>query len=136
VIRAWRISLYSFSVRFNRIAMLYSGEPVDSAFSVLMMPTKDIEPTSVQDVAERLAITRDAMGWSQAELCRRSGISKQSWNNAETADERISVDNAIKLCRATHVTLDWVYRGTRALLPANVLAMVNAPAKRQMRRRA
>lgn len=109
---------------------------MDSALSVIMLPTKDIEPTSVQDVAERLTITREAMAWSQAELCRRSGISKQSWNNAETADERISVDNAIKLCRTTHVTLDWVYRGSRALLPANVLERINAGEKRQVRRRA
>lgn len=60
------------------------------------------------------------MGWSQAELSRRTGISRQSWNNAETGDERISVDNAIKLCRVTGVTLDWIYRGMRWILPTEV----------------
>ena len=100
------------------------------------MAAPDIEPTSVQDVADRLRLTREAMQWSQAELCRRSGISPQIWNNAETGDNRISVDEAIKLCRTTGVTLDWVYRGTRTLLPAVVAEALQASLGRQRRRRA
>lgn len=99
------------------------------------MAAPDTEPTSVEDVAERLRTTREAMGWTQAELCRRTGISLQTWNNAETGDNRISVDQAIKLCRSTGVSLDWIYRGIRVLLPAMILEAVNAPAGRQGRRR-
>lgn len=122
---------------------LYGSEHVDTALfrgcnpdMSPMLPEKDIEPTSVEDVAERLRLTREAMGWSQAELCRRAGIATQTWNNAETADNRIGVDEAIKLCRVSHVTLDWVYRGSRALLPASVLQRLHGEPTRQRRRRA
>lgn len=88
-------------------------------------------------MAERLRLTREAMGWSQAELCRRSGISPQIWNNAETGDNRISVDEAIKLCRTTGVTLDWIYRGSRVLLPAVISdALRGVAGSRQRARRA
>jgi transcriptional regulator with XRE-family HTH domain len=101
------------------------------------MESPDVEPTSVADVADRLRLTRLAMGWSQAELCRRSGISPQIWNNAETGDNRISVDEAIKLCRITGVSLDWIYRGIRVLLPAVVSdALRRVPAGRHGSRRA
>jgi hypothetical protein len=35
----------------------------------------------------------------------------------ETGDNLIGIANAMKLCRATCVTLDWVYRGVRSNLP-------------------
>lgn len=79
------------------------------------------EPTSVDDVAERLRITREALKLTQAELCRRTGIAPNTWNNAETGDARIGVDQAMKLCRATGVTLDWIYRGIRLGLPVIIL---------------
>lgn len=95
----------------------------------------DQEPTGLADVQARLKVTREALKLSQAELCRRTGISTQSWNNAETGDERISVDNAIKLCRHSGVTLDWVYRGIPALLPADIAKKIQALGPRPARRR-
>jgi len=71
------------------------------------------EPTSVVEIAARLALTREALGKTQAELCRITGISTQKWNNAETGDNRISIPDATRLCRATGVTMDWIYRGVR-----------------------
>ena len=85
------------------------------------MPAPDREPTSTMEVAARLKLTREALKLSQAALCRQTGISPQSWNNAETGDNRIAVDEAMKLCRATGVTLDWIFRGNRTLLPAIIL---------------
>lgn len=75
------------------------------------------EPTGTMDVAERLRVSREALKLSQATLCRTTGISTAAWNNAETGDARIGVDNAILLCQATGLTLDWVYRGVRSGLP-------------------
>jgi DNA-binding XRE family transcriptional regulator len=46
---------------------------------------------------------------SQAGLCRIARISPQTWNNAETGDNLIGIGNAIKLCRATGITLGWIY---------------------------
>ena len=81
----------------------------------------DREPTSVGEVAARLKLTREALGLSQAALCRRTGIATNVWNNAETGDNRISVDEAVKLCRVTGVSLDWIYRGSRVNLPEKIL---------------
>lgn len=97
----------------------WSAEGEIGKFPAMSEP--DREPTSVEEVAARLKLTREALKLSQAALCRQTGISTQSWNNAETADNRISVDEAMKFCRATGVTLDWVFRGNRSLLPAMVL---------------
>src|SRR5689334_184996 len=80
----------------------------------------DIEPTGTLDVAERLRATRLALKLTQARLCRLTGISTASWNNAETGDARIGVDNAILLCQATGITLDWVFRGIRKDLPMEI----------------
>ncbi len=85
------------------------------------MPELDREPTSVEEVAARLRLTREALKLSQAALCRMAGIPTNTWNNAETADNRLGLDEAFKLCRATGVSLDWIYRGNRALLPALIL---------------
>lgn len=96
------------------------------------------EPTSVPEIAARLALTRQALGKSQADLCRITGITTQKWNNAETGDNRISIPDAVRLCRATGVTMDWIYRGVRHGLPAVVLEAVarqeNATTARPKRR--
>jgi hypothetical protein len=41
----------------------------------------------------------------------------QAWNNAETGDNLIGIANAMKLCRATGVTLGWIYRGVTQTCP-------------------
>jgi transcriptional regulator with XRE-family HTH domain len=93
------------------------------------------EPTSVKDVAERLRLTRLALKLSQVRLCEITGISKSTWNNAETADARIGLDSALLLCQATDITLDWIYRGKRGGLPGyfiDALAeLERAPARRR-----
>ncbi len=102
------------------------------------MAEPDREPTGVAEVAARLQLTREALKLSQAELCRRTGISTQAWNNAETADNRIAIDEAIKLCRYSGVTLDWIYRGVRAFLPATIVEEImrreGSSSRRQARR--
>jgi len=96
------------------------------------------EPTSLKDIAERLILTREALGKNQAELCRITGISTQKWNNAEAKRNRLSIPDATRLCRATGVTMDWIYRGVRTGLPALILEALakaeNTP--RRPRRRA
>lgn len=66
---------------------------------------------TIDELAERLRLTREALDLSQAEIGRRTKISPQAWNNYERGRQRISVDEAVKLCIATGVTLDWIYRG-------------------------
>jgi transcriptional regulator with XRE-family HTH domain len=54
---------------------------------------------------------------SQAEIARLCGINRQAWNNAETGDSRLGLDNAMALSRQTGVTLDYLFFGNRAGLP-------------------
>lgn len=104
------------------------------------MPGAEIEGTSLEAVASRLKLTREALygteRGSQARLCRATGIKTQSWNNAETGDNRIGIDDAIKLCQVTGVTLDWIYQGLRVNLPQKVLEYITADRKGSKRRRA
>lgn len=106
------------------------------------MAELDREPTSVEEVAARLRLTREALGLSQAALCRITRIPTNTWNNAETADNRLGLDEAFKLCRVTGVSLDWIYRGSRALLPAKILEEIarresaTTPTRGQSRDRA
>lgn len=73
-------------------------------------------------IAERLKLIRLAVhgGMKQAAFARLVGIEPQALNNYETALRRISVDQAIKICAATGVSLDWIYRGITAGLPAEM----------------
>jgi transcriptional regulator with XRE-family HTH domain len=76
---------------------------------------------SVEAIAERLKATREAMGFNQAQWCRLVGIETAAWNNYEIGLRRISIDQAIKVCQATGVTTDWIYRGLMSAgLPVNV----------------
>lgn len=94
-----------------------------SAANVSAMAAR--EPTGTADVAERLRLSREALKLTQAALCRITGISTAAWNNAETADARIGIDNAVLLCQATGLTLDWIYRGVRGGLSGEFLEAIN-----------
>lgn len=73
-----------------------------------------------REIAVRLRITRLALKMSQAAICRHIGCSTQAWNNAETGDIELSKNLGIKLALQTGVTLDWLFLGRRAGLPAEI----------------
>jgi DNA-binding XRE family transcriptional regulator len=98
------------------------------------MTRSSAAPISTSRVAARLRLTRQALKLSQVGLCRITRISPQAWNNAETGDNLIGLANAMKLCRATGVTLDWIYRGVGSNLP-RLIATEIARRKRAARQR-
>lgn len=109
--------------------------------TVATMLIRGNDPYSLDAVAERLQLTRLALGLSQAAIGRLAGIEPQAWNNNERARGRISLDQAIKLCIATGVSLDWIYRGEMRGLPhelaVKIQAQIAAPkAKSPSRKRA
>ena len=74
------------------------------------------------EIGRRLKLVREALKMSQTALCRLASISPQAWNNAETGDNFLTVPNAVKLCRVTGITMDWIYRGQiTSALPAVML---------------
>ncbi|HEX5516369.1 MAG TPA: helix-turn-helix transcriptional regulator [Pseudolabrys sp.] len=70
-----------------------------------------IPVTEAEKLADRLKRTREAFGLNQADWSRLVGIEPQAWSNYEQGIRRISIDQALKVCAATGVTTDWIYRG-------------------------
>lgn len=82
---------------------------------------------SNQAIAERLKRLRKAIGFPvQSKFAERCGISQTAYNNFETATRRMSIDEAIKIRRATMVTLDWLYEGDPRGLPLHLAEKLEA----------
>jgi transcriptional regulator with XRE-family HTH domain len=88
-------------------------------------------PDSPHEIGQRLRLTRQALGLSQAELCRRTGIRPAAWNNAETGDNRIGIESAVELCKTTGVTLDWIFLGHRGGLPQKLAVDIEKLMKKR-----
>jgi transcriptional regulator with XRE-family HTH domain len=71
----------------------------------------DIMADEIQEIGDRLKLTREVKKLNQATWCKLVGIEQQAWNNYERGRKRISIDQALKVCRFAGVTLDWIYRG-------------------------
>jgi transcriptional regulator with XRE-family HTH domain len=90
-----------------------------------MLAYAEDDAASAVEIGKRLKLVREALKMSQTALCRLASISPQAWNNAETGDNLLTVPNAVKLCRVTGVTMDWIYRGQiTSALPAVLLEAI------------
>ena len=92
--------------------------------------TKDSGTESTKKVSERLRATLRGLGaldphLTQAEVARRAGISKSAWNNALTGDNRLSLNDGIKLWRAFQIDLRWTYLGDKNGLPYDLAKKIN-----------
>ena len=70
-----------------------------------------------KSLGRRLAITREALELSAAELCKRIDCKQNRWSQYESGDRRITLEIAERLCDEFGLSLDWIYRGNRAMLP-------------------
>jgi DNA-binding transcriptional regulator YiaG len=78
-------------------------------------------PESVAAIGQRIRQTREAMRLNQSAFARLVGTEPQAVNNWESARSRISLDQAINVCKATGASLDWIYRGLASSgLPVNL----------------
>ena len=103
---------------------LVDGKTPEFAGHFVPMARRPSAPTATEMIAERLRLTREAKGLKQAAWCRLVGIGPQAWNNYERAVNRISLDQAMRICAATGVTLDWIYRGIAAGLPIEMASEI------------
>lgn len=76
--------------------------------------------TEVEAIAARLREARAAMGIDQAELCRRTGIRPNTYNQWETEVGAPSRLEARKLKRALGWTLDYIYENDPAGMPHGI----------------
>lgn len=72
---------------------------------------RDDAETSNAAIGERLRLTRQVTGLLQNAFCERAGIATNTYNQYERGHKRPSIENAIALCTAYSLTLDWIYRG-------------------------
>lgn len=105
---------------------------------------RDSRPDTPKAIGARLQLVRLAYGivqgstkeLSQVDFAKLCGISKGTWNNAETGDNRLGLDNALAVCRRTGVSLDYIYRGERAGLPHALAVEIEKIEKARLLRRA
>ena len=72
---------------------------------------KNWDGTGMDAIGRRLALTRHMLGLQQNEFCDRAKIAANTYNQYEKGRKRPSISNAIKLCEAYHLTLDWIFLG-------------------------
>ena len=72
---------------------------------------KRIDEETLEAIGQRLALTRQVLGLQQNEFCERAKIAPNTYNQYENGRKMLSVRNAIALCEAYHLTLDWIFRG-------------------------
>ncbi|MCK1669407.1 helix-turn-helix transcriptional regulator [Bradyrhizobium sp. 153] len=87
-------------------------------------------------IAERLILIRESVhgGMTQAAFGRLVGIEPQAVNNYEKLLRRISVDQAVKICAATGASLDYIYRGITAGLPAELATNIQKKQRERAKR--
>lgn len=80
------------------------------------------DPTSLPEIGARLALTRQALGFTQATMSKLMGsvTAGQAWENYEAGRRRISLDHALELCRTCQLTLPWIYQGQMNDLPPHI----------------
>lgn len=66
--------------------------------------------TEKKSVGRRLARLLDTLGLSQADMCRQLHLKPNRVSQWLAGDRLIPVDEAIEICFAYGVTLDWLYR--------------------------
>lgn len=101
-----------------------------AGFAILPAMIKHDRDDSLDSIPGRLKRTREAFKMNQADWCRMVGIDTQAWNNYESGRRRISLDQLLKVCRATGITTDWIYRGMMsASIPSQI--QIELQKKRQ-----
>lgn len=80
------------------------------------------DPFSLPEIGARLALTRAALGYTQATMDKMMGGTSagQAWENYEAGRRRISINHAEALCRACQLTLSWIYQGEINGLPPHI----------------
>lgn len=72
---------------------------------------------SLKVLSRRLKTTREALGLSAAELCRRIDVKENRWSQYESGERQITLPVAIAMCDEFGLSLDWIYRNDPSRIP-------------------
>lgn len=90
------------------------------------IPKAEQELQTEAAIGTRLLETRRALSLSQKDMCGPAGIAANTYNQYERGVARPSLDNALRLCYAHRLSLDWIYRGDPASLRVQLLDAIIA----------
>jgi transcriptional regulator with XRE-family HTH domain len=93
------------------------------------MPQWDREAASYIATGKRLSHLRGALGLTQRQIAGELNITGPRWANYEVGTSRIPVDVALQLVKRWGVSLDWIYYGSEAIMPKELLRKIKAAAK-------
>jgi transcriptional regulator with XRE-family HTH domain len=85
-----------------------------------------LDPLTLPMIAHRLRATREAVGMSQIELCRRADIKPNAYNQWEKGHGRPSLEHAFRLVHTLSITLDWIYLGDLSGVPHGLASRIVA----------
>jgi transcriptional regulator with XRE-family HTH domain len=83
----------------------------------------------VPGVGERIKTRRLELGWTQDQLCQKSGISKGFLSDLENEKRSVSADNLLDIARALSVSLDFLMTGTASEEPPADVSIPSSLAK-------
>lgn len=90
-----------------------------------------ITPTEHRElIGQHVMMVREAEGLRPRDFCRRLGMTPQALWNIETGRAYPSPLMMIKLCAEFGVTMDFLYRGIKAGLPASLAQRLGEIAER------
>ncbi len=123
-----RCSIHDLSYsRHLKIVKRLERELISRGFdgTIERMAARPTNARSVDAIAARLEATRRVLELSQTALCDRAGLAKNTYNQWERARGRPELDQAMKLCDAFNLTLDWIYLGDMSGLPARIANQIS-----------
>lgn len=83
---------------------------------------------TVKVIGNRLVKTREALGFQQSEFCKEIRVAKNTYNPFEKGHRQITLIVATKIKERFGISLDWIYCGDPATLPAGLFRKIDKAA--------
>lgn len=75
---------------------------------------------SAADIGKRLVAMHNALGITQADVCRAIDLTSGRYNQYVTGKRLLTLDVAVRLVATYGVTLDWLFLGDVSALPVRL----------------
>jgi transcriptional regulator with XRE-family HTH domain len=82
--------------------------------------------TNSKIIGERLRVTRHVLGLGPRTFAERAGLEANAYNDIESGQRTLSVEEATAICNAYPITLDWVFRGDLASMEWSLADRIRA----------
>lgn len=78
---------------------------------------------SLEDLADRLRLIESALGMRAVDICKETGIAPNAWSQYKNPKKKrpITLEAAYKLKDTYGITLEYIFDGDRARLPADIV---------------